>query len=92
MEQLGETIFNRIMRGGVAVGDAGIAINARHQGCLQNAAEFCSAAKRSIEDGLSAEFIAVELRAALDAVGEVVGKVDSEELLGVIFGAFCIGK
>jgi len=41
---------------------------------------------------LSPEFIAEELRAALDAVGEVIGKADAEELLGAIFSRFCIGK
>ena len=92
MERLSETIFERVMGGGVAMRDAGIAINARHQTCLQNAGRYCEAAKKTIEDGISAEFIAVELRAALDAVGEVVGKVDSEELLGEIFSTFCIGK
>ena len=92
MERLADAIFERVMGGGVATRDASIAINARHQVCLQKAAQFCNAAKKGIEDRISAEFIAVELRAALDAVGEVVGKVDSEELLGEIFSRFCIGK
>jgi tRNA modification GTPase len=42
--------------------------------------------------GESPEFVAEELRAALDAVGEVVGKTEVEEILGEIFGRFCIGK
>ena len=46
----------------------------------------------ALTDGLSPEFVAEELRGALDAVGEVVGKADSEEVLGKIFGTFCIGK
>jgi tRNA modification GTPase len=92
MERLAEAIFERVMGGGVASRDAGIAINARHQACLQNAQRYCAAAAKAIEDRLSPELVAVELRAALDAVGEVAGKVDSEELLGEIFGTFCIGK
>jgi tRNA modification GTPase len=32
------------------------------------------------------------LRAAMDAIGDIVGRADTEELLGVIFGQFCIGK
>lgn len=92
LDALAKTIFERVMGGGVAAGDAGVAINARHQACLQTAAQFCDAARRAVADGLSPEFIAVELRAALDAVGEVVGKADSEELLGKIFSTFCIGK
>ncbi len=91
-ERLADAIFERVMGGGVATRDASIAINARHQACLQEAERYCNAAKKAVEDGLSAEYIAVELRAALGAVGEVVGKADSEELLGEIFSRFCIGK
>ena len=92
MEELADKIFRRVMGGNIATADASIAINTRHQSCLQTASKYCDAAKRAIEDQLSAEFIALELRAALESVGEVVGKVDSEELLGVIFSTFCIGK
>ena len=80
------------MRGDVQFADHAIAINARHQACLKSAALFADAARAAIGKKLSAEFIAVELRAALDAVGEVVGKADTEELLGRIFSTFCIGK
>jgi len=38
------------------------------------------------------ELISIDLRGALDAVGEVVGKLDTEDLLGKIFSEFCIGK
>jgi tRNA modification GTPase len=92
LDRLADEIFQRVMGGAVRVDDPGVAINARHQACLKNAAQFCDAAHAAIRDGVSAEFIAVELRAALDAVGEVVGKADSEELLGRIFSTFCIGK
>ena len=46
----------------------------------------------ALDNSESPEFTALEIRSALDAIGEVVGKVDAEELLGVIFGSFCIGK
>lgn len=78
--------------GGVAHRDWTVAINARHQSCLDRARTFLDAANRAFDDALSPEFIAEELRAALDAIGEIVGKADTEELLGVIFGRFCIGK
>ncbi len=91
-DALADTIFSRAMRGDMEFADHAIAINARHQACLKSAAQFADAARKALQDGLSAEFIAVELRAALDAVGEVVGKADTEELLGKIFSTFCIGK
>lgn len=78
--------------GGAAHCDWTVAINARHQACLERVKKDLEAARRAFDEGLSAEFIAEELRAALHAVGEIVGKADTEELLGVIFGRFCIGK
>jgi len=92
LDVLADSIFSRVMGGRVNTADVSVAINARHQACLKNAERYCEAAGAAIKDGLSAEFVAVDMRAALDAVGEVVGKADTEELLGKIFSTFCIGK
>ena len=73
-------------------GNFAVAINARHQACLKTAAQFTQAARQALEEGLSPEFIALELRSALDAVGDVVGRVGTEDLLGKIFSTFCLGK
>ena len=78
--------------GGAAKGDWSVAINARHQACLETARDFLNAAQEAFDQALSPEFIAEELRAAMDAIGDIVGRADTEELLGVIFGQFCIGK
>ena len=68
------------------------AINARHQACLQRAqSRLCEAAEK-LRARVDPELIAVPLREALDAVGEVIGAADAEEILGEIFSAFCIGK
>ena len=69
-----------------------VAINARHQACLLRALQGCQAARDALGSGTAPEFVALDLREALEAVGEVVGKVDVEEILGEIFSAFCIGK
>ena len=68
------------------------AINARHQACLQRARSRLQEAGDKLRNRIDPELVAVPLREALDAVGEVVGAADSEEILGEIFGAFCIGK
>jgi len=77
---------------GAAKGDWSVAINARHQACLEKARDYLHAAIGAFDQGLSPEFIAEELRAAMEAIGDIVGRADTEELLGVIFGQFCIGK
>jgi tRNA modification GTPase len=70
----------------------GAAINARHQECLKRAAAALQAAIALLGAGEPAELVAVELRSALGAVGEIVGDAGTEEILGKIFSSFCIGK
>jgi len=89
---LTQAIFDAAMHGGGGPDDYMIAINARHQACLKAAAGYLDAARGALEKGVSPEFVAVELRAAMNAVGDVAGRLDAEELLGEIFSAFCIGK
>jgi tRNA modification GTPase len=92
VEELNQAIWDRVMGGAVQLNDVRVAINARHQACLQRAKAALAQSVESLERGQSPEFISIELRDALDAVGEVVGKTDSEDLLGKIFSEFCIGK
>jgi tRNA modification GTPase len=92
LAELETAIVGRITGGEAAQRDWSVAINARHQACLAKADEYSNAALKALADGLSPEFIAEELRGALDGVGEVVGKADNEEILGKIFSTFCIGK
>jgi len=66
------------------------AINARHQSCLKRACAALERAEQQLKIG--AELAAIDLRLALDAIGEIVGVVDNEEILSSIFGSFCIGK
>ncbi|MEA3186919.1 MAG: tRNA modification GTPase [Chthoniobacter sp.] len=92
IEQLAAAITERVMHGGASSADYRIAINARHQACLKKSEKYADAALGAMRGGVLPEFVVMDIRAALDAVGEVVGNVDSEELLGKIFSTFCIGK
>ena len=73
-------------------GDVDAAVNARHLGCLRRAAEALRAAEGQLAAEAAPEFTALDLREALEAIGEVTGRTDVEDLLGVIFARFCIGK
>ncbi|MEY5027218.1 MAG: tRNA uridine-5-carboxymethylaminomethyl(34) synthesis GTPase MnmE [Verrucomicrobiota bacterium] len=91
-EALDGEVEARLSLGLGGTGEWRVAINARHQDCLRRALERLQAGLDAFGAGLSAEFVAEELRGALEAVGEVVGRADTEELLGKIFATFCIGK
>jgi tRNA modification GTPase len=73
-------------------GDMDAAVNARHLACLRRAGEALAAAGSRLADGEAPEFAALDLREALEALGDIVGRTDVEDLLGVIFSRFCIGK
>jgi tRNA modification GTPase len=68
------------------------AINARHQTCLQRMQARLCEAEEELRAGASPELVAIPLREALEAAGEIVGTADTEEILGKIFSTFCIGK
>lgn len=72
--------------------DSLAAINARHQACLTRARQSLDTAETALRQQHEPELVAVDLRGALDAIAEVTGVIDTEELLGKIFSTFCIGK
>jgi len=91
-DALTQAIFDAAMHGAGTPDDYTIAINARHQACLNSASAYLDAARTAIKQSLSPEFIAIELRAAMNAIADVAGRLDAEDLLGEIFSTFCIGK
>ncbi len=75
--------------------DAGaetIAISARHAHSLSVARKCLSDATAKLMKNEAAELLASDLRAALDAFGEIAGKLDNEQMLDLLFAKFCIGK
>lgn len=92
IDALADQLFTLLSTGAGAFGADLVSINARHQSCLQRAKSALQAACAESAAGASAEFVSMELRAAMDHVGDVVGRLDTEDLLGEIFSQFCIGK
>jgi tRNA modification GTPase len=69
-----------------------VMINSRHQDALKRARAATSLARDSLVAGATFELVAVDLRTAVNAIGEIVGKTSTEDLLDSIFSQFCIGK
>ena len=69
-----------------------VVTNARHVDALTKARSAREDAKVAIDNGLSGELLAIDLRRAQQQLGEITGQITSDDLLGSIFGRFCIGK
>ncbi len=64
----------------------------RHKTALEKTIGHLQQARESLLNAMSSEFVAFDLREALDSLGEIVGVTTSEEVLDRIFATFCIGK
>lgn len=71
---------------------SGVVTNERHISCLSKAAKALRRVSDAIRQALPSELISAELRSALLALEEIVGKTYTEDILGRIFAKFCIGK
>ena len=69
-----------------------VMINARHQDVLNRARAAAQRAGEALKSDQTLELVAMDLRIAMNAVGEIVGKTTTEDLLDSIFSQFCIGK
>lgn len=64
----------------------------RHRDALRRAQERLRLAIVGVEEKVSNEFVALDIRGAAESLGEITGEVTSEEILNNIFSSFCIGK
>jgi tRNA modification GTPase len=77
---------------GVDVQQEVIVTNARHVEELQKTAEALEKANYGLENGTTADFIAMDIRQAMFHLGSITGDISTDDLLGNIFSKFCIGK
>ena len=73
-------------------GEGVVIARARHREALMRGANALARARETATAGMSHEFIALDLRLALDALGEIVGHVSVDDVLHRIFAEFCVGK
>lgn len=93
IEELKRTIYKTLIHREVRVSSENLIIaNIRHKNLLVEIKESLLRAVNGLEVGASFEFIALEIRSALNSLGEMVGETTTEEVLNRIFDQFCIGK
>ena len=84
--------ITRLLLGGAALGGAHMVTNPRHRDALGRAVAHLRDALDGYAQGRSPDLLAVDLTAALTAIGTITGETVDEDLLAAIFSRFCIGK
>lgn len=72
--------------------DSAVVTNLRHFEALTKAQEALREVQVGLANGISGDFLAIDIRRALHYLGEITGEISTDDLLGNIFGKFCIGK
>lgn len=92
LDELRDRLRALVLRQDFEPGETPLVTRLRHRTALVRAQEALEQAEASVSHGLSGEFVAMDLRAAIDALGEITGAVTTEDILDRIFKEFCIGK
>jgi tRNA modification GTPase len=93
LDSLKRMLLDKVLSGKLTASDLGVAVtNIRHKEAMEKAREHLQLAYESLQSGETGDFVSLDMRIALDFLGEVIGVVTSEEVLNNIFGKFCIGK
>ncbi|MDP1621677.1 MAG: tRNA uridine-5-carboxymethylaminomethyl(34) synthesis GTPase MnmE [Bacteroidales bacterium] len=72
--------------------DKTIVSNSRHYEALQQAHNAILAVRTGLSESISPDLLTVDIHKALYHLGEITGEITTDEILGAIFGRFCVGK
>jgi len=92
IDSLKTAIREELLGGDFIMGESPIITNSRHQDALRRAHEALEDVISSLENEMPPDLVSVDLRISLDALGDIVGKTTTEDILDRIFSQFCIGK
>ena len=91
LDELERVITQTVLEGGMMQEGEQIT-RLRHKTALEAALEAIDRAQEAYRRRESLDLVTLDLKEALDQLGELIGEVYSEDLLDVIFSEFCIGK
>ncbi len=91
IEELRKRLVKTVLDKAVDPGQT-IVTNMRHYEALKQASKALEDVQKGLTSKVTADLLATDIRVALQHLGAITGEVTSDELLGNIFGKFCIGK
>lgn len=93
IEGMEDEIYRFVVSGKVEDSSQKLIItNVRHKSALEKTNNAVKNIFETIDMGLPMDLIAVDLKEAIDALGEVTGEISTEDLLDHVFSNFCVGK
>ncbi|ETR72784.1 MAG: tRNA modification GTPase MnmE [Candidatus Magnetoglobus multicellularis str. Araruama] len=92
IDRLKKAIVNSLIIQCSGVHDSEFMINLRQKKCLVLAKNYLEQARTACIENMPLDCVAIDIRLALDALGEITGAVYHEQILDEIFSSFCIGK
>ena len=92
IEQLEEAIKEMFFEGQVQISDHNLVINVRHKDILNKVEIHLKGAIKSLEMGMPADCLTIDLKGAWELLGEITGDTVGEDIIHKIFSQFCIGK
>ncbi|MCU0526865.1 MAG: tRNA uridine-5-carboxymethylaminomethyl(34) synthesis GTPase MnmE [Elainella sp. Prado103] len=92
IEDLEQAILDRVEAGNLQAANLDVAINQRQAAALTRAKIALQQVQETIEQQLPLDFWTIDLRSAIQALGEITGEEITESVLDQIFSRFCIGK
>ena len=92
IESLKDAIQASVWDGEITSEMLEVMVNSRHQEALNRAKTSLETSIDQLRSGAELDLVSVDLRISTNAIGEIVGKTTTENLLDSIFSTFCIGK
>lgn len=92
LENLKSAIEQLIWKKGAPSKEEVLITQLRHYRALTNAIVSCETVIEGLKKGISAEFVASDIRSALNELGTIIGTNVTEDILSAIFSKFCLGK
>ncbi len=92
IQALEDEIAKMVYGGQISLNERSLVTNLRHQDALRRAAKSLSEAVNSCQEGMSYDFLQVDVKNAFDALGEITGETVENDLVAKIFSQFCLGK
>jgi tRNA modification GTPase len=92
LDLLRDAIRNHLTPSRLESRESVLVTNLRHVEALEQALQGVEQAAQSVQAGRAGELVAMDLRIAADALGEITGVITTDEILERIFAEFCVGK